>query len=174
VPMAEYTDRMPMGFVIAAIGWLCLVGLFGWMVIACAFEGKWGGVPVWMGFTTWFGAAFWVLLNRSMQGWWFSRFVSHICGIISAVPFLFAVGFIVYFLLGGRVEAQLSYVARLLSFLGLFCVVPAALFWGIYFSTNSQGVRQYCRVCPHCVKRITAPINLLFNKFACDECPPAD
>jgi hypothetical protein len=94
--------------------------LFGWMVIACAFEGKWGGVPVWLGFTIWFGAALYGLLKRSMPGWWFSRFVSHICGIFSAVPFLSAVVFIVYLLLGGRVEAQLSYVARVMAFLGLF------------------------------------------------------
>jgi hypothetical protein len=110
------------------------------------------------------------LWRRSIYAWYWSRIVSQLLGSFTAAPSVFALGYIGYRSLGGHVRDELSYVASALAMVGVFLIVPAIVFWGIYFSANTEAARRYFRICPHCAKRIRAPIQLLFSDIHCDEC----
>jgi hypothetical protein len=168
--MESESDRMPFSVRIAIVGWAIVIGGFCWLAYGVAQEGDWGVAVFWLlpacfCFYTILG-----ILNRTMRGWWWSRFLSQLLGIFSSVPFLFGVGYIAYRLFGGRVPDEMSFVTGLLAVLGIYCILPAAVCWTIYFTVNSQSARRYCRVCPRCLERIRAPIHVFFDDYKCDEC----
>jgi hypothetical protein len=164
---------MPLSVILALSGWVIVVALFLWVGIGSIQEGQWGGFVFWLFPASAAGTALWGMLRRSLGGWYWSRFVSFALGTLSVAPFIFAVGYIAYIFFGGAVADEMSFALSVSAFVGIFFFLPTLIFWGIYFLLNTSSAWRYCGLCPDCMSRIKAPIQIFFDDYQCERCRTA-
>lgn len=166
--------RMPLSIKFALILWAIVGALFFYMAYGVANEPfakpNWGAVGFWLFWAAVVVLNMWGLLRRTTAGWWWNKQCTNCIAALTTIPFVLAVVFLIYRLTGGTVEDEMSYLASVLTMIGLIMLLPAVLSWGLFFAVRSKSAREYCRVCPCCIRRIRAPIQLLFDQFGCDLC----
>lgn len=159
-----------MSVVLVLSGWIVVILLFLWMGIGSIQGGQWGGLVFWLCPVGIVCSAIWGLLRRSLGGWYWSRYVSVAFGSLCLAPFLLSLGFIAYMVFGGTVADEMGFALSVSSFVGIFFILPTIIFWTIYFLLNTSSAWRYCGVCPDCMKRIKAPIQVLFDDYQCERC----
>jgi hypothetical protein len=165
------SNRTPASYVLAFLGWAGCFLWFCWMAIVFAQIWDWRGILVGLSGASFFAAIMQGLLSRSTKGWWLGCFVSKVLSLVCLSFFLAGVVVWIYMLFDGAVpdKGLLADLAHLF-FYAVAAFMPAGYFGAIYYAQDSPEVRQYCRVCPNCAKRIRWPLDLLSMKFVCDKC----
>ena len=155
------------------------IAVFGWFIItALLLRAVWKSLAIGNGSAFVFfllaagivGILITGLLRRSMVSWWWNQFLVKMLGMFCVMPLIFGAACVVFQLAGGAIPDELSYLVKVIIVAGIYLLLPAALFLGIYVSLNTQKARQYCHVCLECSRRFKAPIQFLFHKMECDNC----
>lgn len=141
--------KMPVSVKIALLLWAIVGALLLGMTYGVAFEDpfmrNWGAILFWLFWSAVVVLNMWGLLHRATAGWWWNKQCINLFAGLRSFPFALAVLYIAYRLMVGTVDDQLSYVSSMLAFIGLIMLLPAVLFWGLFFTIRT-GV--LCRLSP--------------------------